>query len=177
MIELHHDHGTDGHRLVVLLAGVQQTAHDVGHQTLLAVRAVVGAYIKVVADSPHLLLEDYQVLVAGTDYHVHLCPGLMQVLHLGIYGGSSQASRYEEITAVRELLRAQMYKLGRLTERPDHIREGLSGLIAADDAGRGSHELGDDGHTAFLAVVITDGQGDALILLPCPDYQKLSRLG
>ena len=76
-----------------------------------------------------------------------------------------------------KILRAQVYKLGRLTERPDHIREGLSGLIAADDAGRGSHELGDDGHTAFLAVVITDGQGDTFILLPCPDYQKLSRLG
>ena len=139
--------------------------------------AVIGAEVEMVADGGHFFLVDEERGGLGADDDIDLGAVRVQPLGLRIDRGGTDTAGDEDEMARRELLGAHLDELGGVSERADHVGEGLPFLEGHDVLRRSADGLGDDGDGAFLDIEITDGQRNALSFLVSPDNQELAGLG
>ena len=94
--KLHHRQGTDGDTAVVLFAALNQLFNLVGHQSFLAIAAVIGDNVEVIASGTHTILEENQTFVASTDNHIASYPVFVRPFDLRIDRSGTHAASDEE---------------------------------------------------------------------------------
>ena len=163
--------------LGVLVAVVHKLLQKRGDHAMEALGAVIGAEVEMVADSGHFFLVYQQGGGLGADDDIDLGAVCVQPLGLRIDRGGTDTAGDEDEMARRKLLRAHLDEFGGVSERADHVGEGLPFLEGHDVLRRSADGLRDDGNGTFLDIEIADGQRNALSFLICPDNQELAGLG
>ena len=158
--ELHHNHRTDGHADVVLLAPVVDQVFDQGrYHTFEAFAAVVGSDVEIVRYTGHLLGIDQHRLGLGTDDDIRFHPVFVKPFYLRIDRSRTHAARYKQEAFLAQGVEIFVNELRGVPQRTDEIGQRIALLQGAELAGRGSDSLRDDRYRALLGVVIGDGQG------------------
>ena len=133
-----------------MLACVQQALERVGHKPLFAVAAVVGHDLAKVGNSAEFIFQYHQILVAEADDGVYLRALRVQLFSDGVGDGRTHAAADD----------GNFFKPFGMTgdaQRSDKIVQGITFFQMIEFLGRCAHDLENDGHGAFLAIVIRDG--------------------
>ena len=142
-----------------------------GDQARLAIAAVVGADDEIVGDGAELVLPEHQVLASKTHDRRGAVADLLEGAQLRVDRRDAQAAADED----------DMADLGdvlRQAERTDEVLERVALLIAVAHFARGLAErLHHDGDGATVAVVIGDGQRDALGAVVKANHDEMAGLG
>ncbi len=141
----------------------------------MALGAVIGAHVQMVADRRHLPTQNQQVGRLGTDDNVDLGAPLVQVFRLWIDRRGAQPARHEQVAAALERLVGHLHEIGGAAQRADHVDQRLPGFQGADHPAGGADNLGDDGDGPAITVVVANGQGNPFPLFPGPYDQELAR--
>ena len=151
-------------------AGINQLLELHGNKALLAVTAVIGHNVEVVAGGLELVLQNHNVLRAEAGDHVHLQPLSMAGLGLGIGDGATHASAHHADT---------LCPLGQLCGQPqrtDKVPDGVAFVQLGQQLGGQPHLLENNSDRPLLAVIVRDGQRNALALLVQAQDDELPRL-
>ena len=171
--ELHHRQGTDADAGVILLALglglLQQLLELHGGKALLAVGAVVGHHVEILAAGAHLVLEDDDALRAEASHDVDVAAALKRALGLRPGDRAAGAAAHDD-----DLV--HVVKLGGIAERAHDVRHIVALVHAGEQGGRAADALHDHGHVAGLAVEVGDRDRHALAELVHTEHEELARL-
>ena len=101
---------------------------------------------------------------------------LLEPFGLRIYGSGAQTACDKDVTLFLKLLFGHFYKFGRLSQRAHYVGEAFALLVSNDVGGRCADFLGNDSHSALLAIEVTDGKWNAFALFVGADDEELSGL-
>ena len=159
--------------MVILLALglglLQQLLELDGGEALLAVGAVVGHHVQMIAAGAHLFLEHDDALGAEAGDDVDIAAETVRLLGLRPCDGAARAAADNNNLV-------HIVKLGRVAERTDDVCHIVSGLLAGEQSRRAADALHDDRHGTGLAIIRRDRDGHALAELVDAEHQKLTRL-
>src|SRR5580698_6594157 len=164
----HHGHRADGEHVVDFLR-----RHDflelVGDQTLMAVTAIVGHNVGLVADRANLVFQHHQVFAAGANDGNDVVAGALQLPRCGI--GHCRAD-----AAADDHRSAEVFDLRGFAQRANDVEDFVAGLQHAQQHGGFPDGLYNDGDRAGFGVGVSDGQRDALTAIVQAHDHKLSGL-
>ena len=167
---LHHDDGAAGQHAVVLDAALNELLELVGDEAGLAVGAVVGGYVEVIAGGAELVFHDDDVLAAEAAYHIDADAQALELLGDGVvYGAACAAADHTDALGVRVYLSGA-------AERTDNVRDEVAGLHEREHLGALARGLEVEADRADFRVVVRDGEREALAVLVKPEYCKLAGL-
>ena len=173
--ELHHRQRSDGHTVAVVDTALAELV-DLGcYQPLLAVAAVVGHDVQVVAHGAQLVLVEEQVFGASADDDVGGDTLSEGPLHLWEHGSDAHAAGHEE-QAFELALRVFLYQLARPPQRTHDGVEVVALVHRRQLACCLADNLEDDDHRLALVDDVADGQGYAFAVLVRDDDDELARL-
>ena len=129
------------------------------------VGAVIGCKVQVVADGSHLVLENQQVLGAGTLDAVDVCALGMQPLELVVDRSRADTACDEQDVLLQELVLWKGYQIGGIAERPDHVRKGIAHIQGCHAVSLRTDCLEDNGNKTLFGVFVTDCQRNPLAVL------------
>ena len=156
--ELHHLQRPDDEHFVIFAAGLDELFQLGVAEALLAVAAVVGADVEVGGVGAHLVLQDHDVLAAEAGDHIDLDPGFIEALAHGVADGAADAAADD----ADALLSAD---LGGFAHGADKVGKAVADFHQLQHTGGLADGLDHDGNGTGLAVVIGNGQGNALAVL------------
>ena len=122
-----------------------------------------------VEDGAELVLQNDHVLALEAHDGVDLGTAVVELLQHGIRDGAADAAAHHA-----DLLLA--LGLGGLAQGAHKVLKTVALLLVAELLGGSAHGLDDNGHSALLAVVVVDGDGDALADLVHTQDDELPRL-
>ena len=167
---LHHDDRTAGEHAVVLHAGLEQGLELVGDETGLAVAAVVGAYVEVVAGGAELVLHDDDVLAAEAADHVHADAEALELLGDGVVDGAAGAAAdHADALGVG-------VDLSGAAEGADDVGNIVAGLHEREHLRALARRLEVEGDRADLGVIVRYGERETLAELVESEDGKLAGL-
>ena len=159
--------------MIVLLALglglLEQLLELDGREALLAVGAVVGHHVQMIAAGAHLLLEHDDALGAEARDDVDIAAEAVRLLGLRPRDGAAGAAADDH-----DLV--HVVKLGGVAERADDVGHIVAGLLAGEQGRRAADALHDDRHGAGLTIIGRDRDGHALAELVDAEHQELTRL-
>ena len=159
--------------MIVLLALglglLQQLLELDGREALLAVGAVVGHHVQMIAAGAHLLLEHDDALGAEARDDVDIAAEAVRLLGLRPRDGAAGAAADDH-----DLV--HVVKLGGVAERADNVGHIVAGLLAGEQGRRAADALHDDRHGAGLTIIGRDRDGHTLAELVDAEHQELTRL-
>ena len=138
-----------------------------GDEALLAIGAVVGHQVEVVASGLELLLQDDDVLAAETGNNIHLHTGFMESLGGGVSDGAAHAAA-DDTDALLAL------DVGGTAQGTDKVADGIALVERTQHIGGQPDFLEDDGDGALLPVITGDGQRHPLGFLVNAENDELT---
>ena len=166
--ELHHDGGADGETLVHLLA-LDDLFHSLGHQTFLAVGAVIGHDDDLIRAFAHFFFQDDQFLGASGQHGDDAVAGGFQCLHDGQHRCDTHAASGADHGA-------EAFDVCGLTQRTYYVGDAVALVQFAQACGRQTHFLHHEGDGPGHGVGLGDGEGHAFALLADADDDEVSGL-
>src|ERR1039458_10350070 len=138
-------------------------------QTFLAVATVVRGHKHLVADRPRLVLQDKQVLRAGTEDGGDMVPDPSKRLgdRIGDRGPHTAADHHH---------RSEQTDIRRATKRTDYIEDRIARVQSVKQLGRLAYALHNDRNGAVRWIGISDGQRDAFAVLVNANNDELAGL-
>ena len=167
--EFHHRDRADGEHFVIVDAGLEQLLQLDGNKAVLAVGAVVGHEIQMVAGLLELVFENDDVLVAEADDDVGLDTRLFKGLCRRICDRAADAAADDADALLA-------FHVRRLAERTDKVLDIVALVQTAEHLGGQADLLEDDRDRALFAVIAGDGQRHALRLLIDTENDELAGL-
>ena len=175
--ELHHRQGAYGHAAVVAVATLYELLDFVGDKAFLAITAVVGHYVEVVALCFHSVLKEQQAFVACAYNHIAAKTLLVRPLCLRIDRSGAHTSGDEQDARCGRLAEGiAVHYLGTVAKRSDNGEDAVAFTHRRQTLGRLAHNLIDDCHGVDRAVYVADCQRDTFAALVRDDDDKLARL-
>ena len=168
----HHGHGPKDEYFVIARAGLELLRKGLGNEALVAVGAVVGHYVEVLAGALEFLGEDIQAGAAEAYECVHVSAYGVKGLSLRVSYGNAQTARYHG-----GLFALQVVKLAGLAERACKVHEAIALLQEVKALRGGAYLLEYYGCRTLFAVVIRDGEGYALALFVNAKHNELPGQG
>ena len=146
----------------------------VRHEAFLAVGAVVGHEIEIVADGAHFLFEEEKVAVACADDDIGRNALAVSPFHLGIDGRRANAASNEKETHGGTFVRGGGEEFAGLSQRAYDGVYAVALVHGRKGTGAVAHHLVDDGDGLALGVEVADGEGHALPLVLRDDDDELA---
>ena len=166
---LHHRQRPDGNDLFDIIVLLEDLVQDYGDEALGAEGAVVGRHPELVGKTRKAVVPEHQVLAAKSDDGNRVGAQLLVAPQLREDGGNSQASSDEDGLPLLLNVRCQ-------AQRADEIEDGGSFGHGHHLEGSFADRLDYDGNRAALAVIIRNGQRNALPGFVDPQHDEMSRL-
>ena len=157
------------------MSTVQKFLGTGSNHSLEAGRPVIGADIKVVAQSPHLILKDNERNVLSPHYHIYGSTVGLEPFDLRIYGSCPYSACNEKIPAAFQFFRGLRYELRRHSEGAHHIGKTVTDIISAHFLCGCANSLYHYVYSTGLAVIIAYRKRDPFALLVVSDNQELPR--
>ena len=141
-----------------------------------SVGPVIGGDIEVLpADRAHLILEYHQILILCALHDIRRDPLLLQPFDLRIDRRCADAAGHKENVHFPEFLRRLFGELRGTSERSHDILKEIALVQLRHPVATRADNLEDDQHGALLAVIVADGQRNALAVAIDFYNQELSR--
>ena len=169
--ELHHDRRTDSDDHVRLALSVfAEFLERFGHKTLAAIRTVVGHENDVVSESGHFFLHEEEAFVTGTHDNRYLVASSLESLDNRVHRGNTDTTANADHVA-------EVFDMGRRTERADQDRDIVTDFELGEFGRRLANRLENEGDRTFFSIGIGDGERNAFtIVLVRLEDDKLSCL-
>ena len=161
---------------VGLLCGRNQLLYLGGDEAFLAIAAVVGHDVEVVAYGAHGFFEEKEVAIAGTDDDIDGDAFVVSPFHLRIDGRYAYAAGHEQEAHLLLLFGRCGNKLAGTAKGADDGVEAVALVHLAETTSAFAYHLVYDADAFVLGVDVADGQGHPLAFVDRDDDDKLSGL-
>ena len=124
--KFHHDHRSDSDTDIVMIALLYQFLYHSGNHSGMSVRTVICTWIVITGYRTHLILQDQQILILGTDDNIRINTMFFQPFYLRIYRCSTYTTAYKQDLLLFQALNIFFYKFRRTAKWSGKITERIS---------------------------------------------------
>ena len=174
--EFHHNHRSDSHTDIIVLAFFHKFLDCLSHHAMSPVRTVIRRHIQIAGHRFHFLFQYKQILCLGAHDDICLYPSFLQPFHLWVNRRRAYASSHKQNFFLSQFFLRLTDKFRRTAKRPHKIMKTVARFQPCHLCRLGSNRLKHNGNGSLLPVIVTDRKRDSFPLPVLSDNDKLPRL-